>query len=272
MTLHERALLAERAACAAGEMLLAHPHTPARHKAENDFVTEFDVKSEKMIRTILLAACPEDGFYGEEEGGSERAESRWIVDPIDGTSNFYKGEKLYTISIAYEQNGELVVGCVLCPPTNELFLGVKGEGATLNGRPIHVSEESILRNAYLHMSFCHRSAENNARVLRLLPEICKSFSDLRRSGSAAYDLCSVADGRCEGSFELGLHLYDIAAGAVILREAGGCLTAWDEAENPLETGNVLASNGYIHEGLKKLLKKGESDAGIYAELRERVGS
>lgn len=255
MTLRERAALAEQAARAAGEMLLAHPHTPARHKAENDFVTEFDVKSEEMIRGILLAACPEDGFYGEEEGGSEQAASRWIVDPIDGTSNFYKGERLYTISIAYEQNGELVVGCVFCPPTNELFLGVKGEGATLNGQPIHVSEEAVTRNSYLHMSFCHRSAENNARVLRLLPEICQGFSDLRRSGSAAYDLCSVADGRCEGFFELGLHLYDIAAGAVILREAAGRLTAWDETENPLDTGNVLATNGHIHERLKELLNK-----------------
>ena len=119
------------------------------------------------------------------EGGSEQAASRWIVDPIDGTSNFYKGEKLYTISIAYEQNSEMVAGCVFCPPTNELFLGVKGEGATLNGSPIHVSEEAVTRNAYLHMSFCHRSKENNARVIRLLPEICQSFSDLRRSGSAA---------------------------------------------------------------------------------------
>ena len=147
------------------------------------------------------------------------------------------------------------MGCVFCPPTNELFLGVKGEGATLNGRPIHVSEESVTRNAYLHMSFCHRSKENNARVLRLLPEICRSFSDLRRSGSAAYDLCAVADGRCEGFFEMGLFLYDLAAGAVILREAGGLLTAWNDAENPLETGNVLATNGRIHERLKELLNK-----------------
>ena len=260
MTLKERAQLAERAARAAGEMLLSHPHTPARHKAENDFVTEMDVKSEEMIRSILLGACPEDGFYGEEEGESSGARGRWIVDPIDGTSNFFKGEVLYTISIAYELDGELVIGCVYCPPTNELFLGVKGAGATLNGRPIHVSDVSNPREAFLHMSFCHRDPWANKYVLDRLTPITRSYSDLHRTGSAAYDLCCVAAGRCEGFFELCLHIYDIAAGLVILGEAGGMYTGWREGEDARVTGNIIVSNGKIHAHLREILLGGNVSA------------
>ena len=260
MNLRERAQLAERAARAAGEMLLSHPHTPARHKAENDFVTEMDVKSEKLIRSILLGACPEDGFFGEEEGGSTDARGRWIVDPIDGTSNFFKGELLYTVSIAYEQDGELVIGCVYCPPTNELFLAVKGEGATLNGQPIHVSDVTNPREAFLHMSFCHRNEWANDYVMERLKPLTRSYSDMRRSGSAAYDLGCVAAGRCEGFFELRLYIYDIAAGIVLVTEAGGKVTGWREGERAERTGNIIATNGKIHAHLREMLLSGDTSA------------
>lgn len=260
MTLREKAVLAEKAARAAGEMLLKHPHTPARHKAENDFVTEMDIASEQLIKSVLLGACPEDGFFGEEGGGNESAPGRWIVDPIDGTSNFFKGELLYTVSIAYERDGELGAGCVFCPPTGECWVGVKGEGATLNGEPIHVSDTAVPRESFLHMSFCHREAWANDYVLARLPAITKAYSDLRRTGSAAYDLCSIASGRCEGFFELCLHIYDVAAGAVILGEAGGRLSGWRAGENGLVTGNILATNGKIHEHLRGILLSGDSSA------------
>lgn len=257
MTLRERALLAEKAARAAGELLLSHPHTLARHKAENDFVTEMDLKSEKLIRSILLDACPQDGFFGEEEGGNLSAPGRWIVDPIDGTSNFFKGELLYTVSIAYEQAGELVVGCVYCPPTGEMWTGVKGEGATCNGAPIRVSDSSVPRESFLHMSFCHRDPWANEYVMERLKDVTRAYSDLRRTGSAAYDLCCVAMGRCEGFFELNLHIYDIAAGMVILGEAGGRISAWKESEDVRASGNILATNGKIHEHLRRMLLAGD---------------
>ena len=256
MTLREKAQLAEKAARTAGEMLLQNPHTPAHHKSENDFVTEMDVKSEQLIRSILLEACPEDGFFGEEGGGNESAPGRWIVDPIDGTANFFKGELNYTVSIAYEQNGELVVGCIFCPPTGELWLAVKGEGATLNGQPIHVSDESVPRNSFLHMSFCHRVPWANEYVMECLKEVTRSYSDLRRSGSAAYDLGCVACGRCEGFFELYLHIYDVAAGIVILEEAGGRVTGWKEGTDAIASGHILATNGKIHEHLRRILLTG----------------
>lgn len=258
MTLREKAILAERAARAAGEMLRTHPRAKTRHKAENDFVTEMDLASEQLIRSILLGECPEDGFYGEETGGNENAAGRWVVDPIDGTCNYSKGEPTYTVSIAYEVDGEPVVGCVYCPTTDELWIGVKGEGATLNGEPIHVSDSENPRESFLHIAFNHRVPWANDYIMERLPAISKAYSDLLRFASAAYDLCSIASGRCEGFFELNLHIYDFAAGYVILKEAGGCITGWRHGEDPLKTCHVLATNGKIHEHLRALLLAGDS--------------
>lgn len=257
MTLREKALLAEKAARASGEMLLSHPHTPARHKAENDFVTEMDLASEKLIRSILLTACPEDGFYGEESGESGKARGRWIVDPIDGTSNFFKGYPAYTVSIGYELDGELVVGCVFCPRINELWLAVKGEGATLNGEPIHVSDVSNPRESFMHVSFNHKCDWANDYIGPRVHALSKTVSDVRRSASAAYDLCSVASGRCEGFFENHLHIYDVAAGIVILREAGGMVSGFRHGEDPFLYGNIIASNGALHEHIRNILLSGD---------------
>ena len=255
MTLREKAELAERAARASGAMLERHDPFRVRRKAANDFVTEMDYRSEALIRETLLGACPEDAFFGEETGGAAGGAGRWIVDPIDGTANFMRGHRLYTISIAYEQMGELVAGCVYCPGTDELFLAARGEGATLNGRPIHVSPTARMGDALIHLGFGHRIPANRERTLRAFPGLMEAVSDVRRTGTAAYDLCCVADGRSDGYAELGLNLYDYAAGYVILTEAGGAFTGWDEGEDGLKTGNLIASNGALHEGLRALLSR-----------------
>ena len=137
-------------------------------KSENDFVTEMDTRSEQLIRERLLSACPEDEFFGEEGGGATRSHGRWVVDPIDGTVNFMRGDRLYTISIAYELEGELVIGCVYCPGTDELFLAVRGEGATCNGKPVQVSDISNLRRAIVHIGFGHRNPEYLAETEQVL--------------------------------------------------------------------------------------------------------
>lgn len=253
MNLREKAILAEKAARASGEMLQHQNNFKVTRKAYNDFVTEMDVKSETLIKEILLGACPEDEFFGEESGGATECLGRWIVDPIDGTANFMRSQPLYTISIAYEYKGELVVGCVYCPPTGELFLGVKGEGATLNGKPIHVTDITDTRNAIVHMAFAHRFEPLRERTLKIIDKLVCNTSDLRRSGSCAYDMCSVAAGHCEAYVELGLSLYDYAAGYVILTEAGGKLSAWDENEDPIATGNLLASNTVIEDAIRALV-------------------
>jgi len=249
MTLREKAILAEKAARAAGELLLSHPHTPAVHKAENDFVTEMDLASEKLIKSILLGACPEDGFFGEEEGGSIESDGRWIVDPIDGTGNYIKDIPLYAISIAYEYEGELVIGCVYAPALDEMYLAVRGQGATCNGQPIHVSGETDPDASYFCMSFAARIPKAYKQMVDTIERILGTCADMRRMGSAAIDLCFAACGRVEGFFELGLFIYDIAAGIVILEEAGGKVTGWYENENVLETGNICATNGHVHDYL-----------------------
>jgi len=254
MTLTEKAALAERAARASGDMLEHHGAFKVRRKSENDFVTEMDFKSEALIRQTLLTACPEDQFFGEETGGATRAPGRWIVDPIDGTVNFMRGQRLYTISIAYEHDGALQIGCVYCPGTDELFLAVRGQGATLNGQPIHVSDTVSLRDAIVHVGFGVRVAPHRERTLAVFPALLRGVSDVRRTGSAAYDLCCVAAGRADAYLELGINLYDYGAGYVILTEAGGRFTGWEDGEDGLASGNPLASNGVIHREIQALIQ------------------
>jgi len=253
MTLTEKAALAERAARASGEMLEHHGAFKVRRKSENDFVTEMDYRSEALIREILLTACPDDQFFGEESGGPASATGRWIVDPIDGTANFMRGQRLYTISIAYEHDGILQVGCVFSPCTDELFLAVRGQGATLNGHPIHVSD-TPLGDAIVHMGFGVRNPENRERTCRVFPALLRAVSDVRRSGSAAYDMCCVASGRADAYLELGINLYDYGAGYVILTEAGGQFSGWNDGEDGLVSGNPLATNGRIHEAIRQIVK------------------
>lgn len=253
MTFREKAVLAEKAARAAGEMLEHHGAFKVRRKSENDFVTEMDYKSEALIREILLTACPEDQFFGEETGGATVAAGRWVVDPIDGTANFMRGQRIYTISIAYEREGELVAGCVYCPGTDELFLGVRGEGATLNGRPIHVSEIEDIRDAIVHIGFGHRNSSYLAETEPVLFPLLRQISDLRRTGTAAYDMCNVAAGRAEAFIEQGLSLYDYAAGWVILTEAGGRMDGWHPWLDGLKTGCLLAGNGRVNAAISAIL-------------------
>ena len=253
MTFMEKARLAERAARASGAMLEAHGAFEIKRKSENDFVTEMDLKSEQLIRDILLTACPEDEFFGEEYGGATQAVGRWIVDPIDGTANFMRGQRLYTISIAYEHDGELAAGCVYCPGTDELFLAAKGEGAACNGRPIHVSDVSTLRDAIVHLGLGHRDPAILAQTEPVFFPLVRAISDIRRSGTAAYDLCCVAAGRADAFIEQGIYLFDYAAGAVILQEADGKLDAWRPNLDPLKTGSILAGNGRVNGEIQRIL-------------------
>lgn len=245
--IHARAEAAQKIAREVGEMLLHHGKLKIHTKADNDFVTEMDVKSENMIREALLSQFPEDEFFGEEGGGASNSQGRWIVDPIDGTQSFMRGHHGYAISIAYERNKELMVGCIYMPDNDEMFVAIRGEGATLNGEPIHVSEIANPRQAIAHLGYGHRVTEDRRRTMALLPDLFDRISDIRRFGSAAYALCCVACGRSEIFFELGLHIYDIAAGLVIVEEAGGKCTGWPGEEDCKVTGNVLVTNNLLHD-------------------------
>lgn len=256
--LQKRLESAVRAAKLAGENLLAHSSFTVTHKSVNDYVTDADRSNEELIRAALLADWPEDGFLGEEEGEIKNRGGRWLVDPIDGTTNFIYGIPLYTISIAYEEAGELVLGCVYCPGLNEMFTAARGQGAFLNGKAIHPRETTVLRDALVGMAFSHRIDADAARMMRLIPLLREKCSDMRRLGSAALDLCFVACGRYDAYVELSLHLYDIAAGLVILREAGGVAESWPGDPEPVEkNGNVFASSKSIHDALRNVLLETE---------------
>ncbi len=242
MTPNQRMRLAEKAARTAGEMLLQYRDLHVENKARNDYVTDADRASEKLIRDILLGACPEDGFFGEESGVSaQKTRGQWVVDPIDGTTNFIHGIHPYTISIGYMEEGVPVAGVVYAPLTGELFSAFQGGGAWLNGKRIHVTASKEPGECLLGLSFAHRNPQCAERMFRLIPRLAAQVNDMRRLGSAAYDLCCVAAGRYGAFIELNLNLYDIAAGVLIVREAGGTVSGWPGGADCLISGDVLAS-------------------------------
>lgn len=255
MMLHKKLLLMERAARQAGDALLLKKGSRAQLKGYHDFVTEADYETEVLLKQMLLGACPEDVFYGEETGGeAQSGDGRFIVDPIDGTTNFMRGIPQYAVSIAYERAGVLELGAVYCPALREMFLARRGHGATLNGEPIAVAKTASAGEAIVGMSFAHRHPEANARMMRLLPELVPQLSDMRRLGSAALDLCYVACGRLDGFMELRLNLYDIAAGMLIVQESGGLATGWPGQPDAKETGDILAASPEIHRFLSDYLR------------------
>lgn len=254
MTNLERMNLAGEAALAAGKMLLEYRNLHVDRKAKHDYVTDADKASEALIREKLLSACPEDGFYGEESGESGGAgRGVWVVDPIDGTTNFIRGIPPYVISIAYMKDGQPRAAAVYAPLTNELFTAYEGGGAYLNGERIHVSATTNPDDCIMGMSFAHRHPSSAQRMFQLIPRLIEEANDLRRLGSAAYDLCCVACGRYDAYIELSLYLYDIAAGVLIVKEAGGVTGGWYEPGDCLETGHTLAVTPGLSDWLRGII-------------------
>ena len=243
------------AARAAGTVLRRGYGKPKtiRHKAAIDLVTEFDEESERTIVQILRAAFPSYGFLLEETGTRHgAAAARWIVDPLDGTTNFAHDLPHFAVSIGLEQDGAMVVGVVYDPVLDELFVAEQGGPATLNGRPIQVSATADLLHALLatgpptDRSSVLAQRDHNAQ-LGLLAQ------GLRQTGSAALDLCYVAAGRLDGYFERGLNLWDIGAGMAIVTGAGGRVSTYAGAPCNQTTTEIVASNGTIHAALIDLV-------------------
>jgi myo-inositol-1(or 4)-monophosphatase len=241
------------AAGAAGEILGAAHGRPvaARSKgAAVDLVTEFDQASERAIVAKLAAAFPDDQIVAEEGGArGAAAEARWLVDPLDGTTNFAHGLPIYCVSIARERAGVLEVGVVHAPALGLTFAARRGAGATCNGEPIRVSAVDGLERALLVTGFPydrHTSAENNFDQFAALQ---RRAQGVRRLGAAALDLAWVARGVLDGYWEMKLKPWDLAAGALLVEEAGGRVTDWRGGEVAIDRGAAVATNGRIHDAL-----------------------
>ncbi len=220
-----------------------------------DLVTRVDAMCEERIRQVIAEAHPGHVVLGEEQGQDVEGSMRWVVDPLDGTVNYAHGFPFYCVSIALEAEGELVVGVVYDPERDELFSAVKGEGAWLNGRPLAVTTTAMPRQALLATGFAYvedRMALNVEVFARVMPQV----RAVRRPGAAALDICYVACGRLDGFWELGLNPWDVAAGVLIVAEAGGTVTGHDGGSYRLGDPVLVASNGHLHAKLVDLLDLG----------------
>lgn len=242
--------IAIRAAHHAGDFIVRKinklPDLQVEVKARNDFVSEVDREAEVRIIEELLKAFPDHGIVAEESGLIEgEAEYRWIIDPLDGTTNYLHGFPQYAVSIACEHRGRLAHGVIYDPFKQELFAASRGDGATLNNRRIRVSKIKSIEGALIGTGFPFKNPADLDEFLQLFSAFFKSASDMRRAGSAALDLAYVAAGRLDGFWESGLNAWDMAAGALIVREAGGLVTDYQGDENFLENGQVVAGNPKI---------------------------
>jgi myo-inositol-1(or 4)-monophosphatase len=217
-------------------------------KGPADFVTIADQRTESLLRDELLHARPNYGFIGEESEPEYR-DINWIVDPIDGTTNFIHGIPHFCISIGVEENGQIIAGLVLDPIKQETFWATKGGGAFCNNRRLRVSQRSILTECLIATGTPFAGHGKVESFLQTLNKIMGKVAGIRRFGSAALDLCYVASGRFDGYFEDNLKPWDIAAGILIASEAGGMVTDYNGKNTMLDSGHVIAANTSVHQFL-----------------------
>ena len=226
-------------------------------KGPGDYVSQADRKAERIIREELLKARPTYGFLGEEGEeikGTDGAH-RWIVDPLDGTTNFLHGIPHFAVSIALERQGEIVGGVVFNPATDELYTAERGGGAFLNDRRLRVGARKALSDAVIATGTPHLGRGNHGKYLIELRHVMGETAGIRRFGAAALDLAYVAAGRFDGFWERDLSAWDIAAGILLIREAGGWVTDADGGSKPLEDGSVVCGNEYMAKALVEVIRR-----------------
>lgn len=243
--------IALEAAHAAGALLRdAYDRGPTRvdHKGAVDLVTEVDEACEAAVRRVLSRHTPDIEVLGEEQGGAWEAATRWVIDPIDGTTNFVHGFPWFAVSIALEVDGEPRAGVVYAPVDDRCFAAAAGQGATLNDSPIRVSQVSALSQALVATGFPYDRRQRLDALLARVRTLLDRAQGVRRAGAASLDLALVAAGQLDAYWEVGLKPWDIAAGQLLITEAGGRVTNHDGSQ-PLDgrTPEPLATNGLIHE-------------------------
>jgi myo-inositol-1(or 4)-monophosphatase len=259
--------IAVRAARRAGDLIVRNvdrvPSLGVRSKSRNDFVTEIDQLAERDIIETIRRSHPDHGFLGEESGRSGGDEFIWIIDPLDGTTNFLHGFPTFAVSLACEYRGRLEHAVVYDPMRQELFTASRGDGAQVDGRRIRVSKQLELEGALVATGFPYRA---NARwideYLAMLKTVMQKTAGIRRPGAASLDLAYVAAGRVDGFWEIGLNAWDTAAGTLLITEAGGRIGTLDGGEYR-QGGNVIAGTPKVYDALVECLRPH-----VPAELRE----
>ncbi len=239
---------------AAGAEVLAHVGTELGIEEKSlraDLVTRADRASEALVVARLRAAFPSATILGEE-GGTHvgTSDERWIVDPLDGTTNFAHDYPMYCVSIAFERAGDLIAAAIYAPALGEMYAAERGAGATLNGRRLHVTAAAEIGDALVCTGFKPAQYDRNGTHFAVLSRVAQG---VRRDGSAALDLAFVAAGRFDAFWEFDLYPWDVAAGALLVREAGGRVTAIDGSDFAVDGGSTLASNGAVHEAMRAAL-------------------
>lgn len=256
--MHPITNIAVRAARAAGNIQLRYFERTERltitSKSLNDFVTEVDRASEQAIIEIIHNAYPSHAILAEESGSQAGDDYQWIIDPLDGTTNYLHGFPQFSVSIAVKHKGALMSGVVYDPLHEELFTATKGDGALLNDRRIRVSKRQTLQGALLGTGYPYRDQSTLEIYLNTLRELIKETAGIRRPGSAALDFAYVAAGRTDGFWELGLAPWDFAAGALLVTEAGGTVTDLAGGDRFFETGNIMAGGLRVHAAMLDIIR------------------
>jgi myo-inositol-1(or 4)-monophosphatase len=227
-------------------------------EGRHNLVTEYDIRSENEIIDFIKKEIPDSVFLAEESGRSalnNESKVRWIIDPLDGTVNFAHNIPIFSISIAAEVNNELVAGVVYHPLLDELFTASKGGGAFLGTNKIKVTKIDEFHSAFLVTGFPYRTGSSNSRSAELFINVVQNGIPIRRLGSAALDLAYVAAGRFDGFWEMELNPWDVAAGVLLIREAGGLVTKYDMSDYTIYDNSILATNGLIHKASSIFLTK-----------------
>jgi myo-inositol-1(or 4)-monophosphatase len=252
--------IAVRAARAAGDIIVRNMDRLDRIKVvtkqNNDFVSNVDHMSEQAIISTIKQAYPEHGILAEESGSqSESSEHQWIIDPLDGTTNYLHGFPQFAVSIALKYKNRLEVGVIYDPVSQELFTAIRGDGAKLNDKKIRVTNQKGLNNALLGTGFPYYDQSYLDTYLETMKALMQKTAGIRRPGSAALDLAWLAAGRIDGFWEFNLKAWDIAAGALIVREAGGIVSDFQNKDGYLQSGDIIAASPKVFPEMLKIIQE-----------------
>ena len=255
--IHELKQVAAEAARLGGEVTQSYfgRLSEFRHKKDAGLVTEADTSAEEKIISLIKETYPRHSILAEETGVKETESAyTWVIDPLDGTTNFTHQIPIFCTSVALQKNKEIIVAAVFDPLRDHMYTASKGEGAFLNGKPIQVSQEKQVKECLFATGFAYQKGEHLSQQLAYLQFFMEASHGIRRSGSAVWDFCQVACGHFDGFFESKLQPWDVAAGILLVQEAGGTITNYKNQPTTIHEQEIAASNGFIHEEMLKFLR------------------